>query len=324
MIAPARHWIAAGLAVLPGAVLCAQIQIELHPAVNVPNGAVSLGDVARLASEDLLTLRRFMALPLGHAPRAGAEIAITRATLAQWIASRLGHPAADISWSGSHEVAVRAASSEVRGSLVEQVARSALSGWLAQRTSRHHLEVALPQRDFVVPAGQVELAVRSLPESDVMLPRQRVWVDVRVAGEFVRSVPVDFTVNAYRDAWVVPAGLARGSVVTPDAMQRKEVDVARAENRGAATAVAAADDLRARRTLGAGEVLAARDVERVPAVARGQRITLLSRTGTLELQASAEALQDGQVGQKVRVKATGAQAPVLALVVAPGRVEVQP
>jgi flagellar basal body P-ring formation protein FlgA len=324
MMLAARHWIATGLAVLPGAVLCAQIHIELLPAVNVGHGAVSLGDVARLTTEDHATLKRFMTLPLGHAPRAGAEAAITRATLAQWVASRLGHPAGEISWSGAAEVTVRSASSEVRGALVEQVARSALSGWLAQRTSRHHLEAVLPQRDFVVPAGQVELSVRGLPESDSMLPRQRVWVDVRVAGEFVRSVPVDFAVNAYRDAWVVPVGLARGAVVTPEAMQRKEVDVARVEHRGAALATASTDDLRTRRTLAAGEVLAARDVERVPAVARGQRITVLSRNGGLELQASAEALQDGQVGQKVRVKTTGAQEPVLALVVAPGRVEVQP
>lgn len=59
-------------------------------------------------------------------------------------------------------------------------------------------------------------------------------------------------------------------------------------------------------------------------VARGEWVTLLSRHRGIELESPAEALQDGQLGQAVRVRSAGASGSVVARVVAPGRVEIGP
>jgi flagella basal body P-ring formation protein FlgA len=71
---------------------------------------------------------------------------------------------------------------------------------------------------------------------------------------------------------------------------------------------------------GPGEPRAERDA--TPVVARGEWVTLLARHGGIELESPAEALQDGRVGQPVRVRPTGASGSIVARVVAPGRVEI--
>jgi flagella basal body P-ring formation protein FlgA len=50
-------------------------------------------------------------------------------------------------------------------------------------------------------------------------------------------------------------------------------------------------------------------------------VELLHRIGAVEVLAGASALQDGGVGQHVQVRVDAAQGPVLAKVLAPGRVE---
>lgn len=61
-----------------------------------------------------------------------------------------------------------------------------------------------------------------------------------------------------------------------------------------------------------------------PVVARGEWVTLLARQGGIELEGPAEALEDGHVGQAVRVRSAGSSGSIVARVIAPGRVEVRP
>lgn len=60
----------------------------------------------------------------------------------------------------------------------------------------------------------------------------------------------------------------------------------------------------------------------VAGVTRGNIAMLRSSTGGIRLESRVEVLQDGAVGQDVRVRLPGAQDAVLARVIAPGQVEV--
>jgi hypothetical protein len=71
-------------------------------------------------------------------------------------------------------------------------------------------------------------------------------------------------------------------------------------------------------------VAAPAEHETVPAVVRGEWVTLLEHNGGIELESRAEALQDAQLGQPVRVRSAGASGSVVARVLARGRVEMGP
>jgi flagella basal body P-ring formation protein FlgA len=76
-----------------------------------------------------------------------------------------------------------------------------------------------------------------------------------------------------------------------------------------------------RGTVVAGGYLGAQQVVQPPAVSRGEQVELLHRIGAVEVLATASALQDASVGQRVQVRVGAAHGAVMARVVAPGRVE---
>jgi flagella basal body P-ring formation protein FlgA len=61
-----------------------------------------------------------------------------------------------------------------------------------------------------------------------------------------------------------------------------------------------------------------------PLVARGEWATLRSGAGAVTLESRVEVLQDGQAGQRVRVRAAGATGIVFARVLGPAQLELVP
>jgi flagella basal body P-ring formation protein FlgA len=318
----------AALSVLATSCACsaqaATLEVVLRSHVTVSGPAVSLGDVAQLRSDDLGLIRMFDALALGHSPRTGGASTVSRDTLMRWVRARAGTADARISWGGAAEVTIARAGASLAGAAVEESARLALGGWLKQRSTRFSMDAVVAPRDLDLPAGKQELRVRPLPVGSAVTARQRVWVDVFVDGAFSRAVPVDFAVAAYGPSWITPAGVARGASVSAGSFEAREINLAQIPAGAVPLQLAAETTVRARRTLAAGGAVTGHDVELLPAVARGEPVVLVSRDRGIELELQAEALQDGHVGQVVRVRARGLVQAVLAQVVAPGRVRIRP
>jgi flagella basal body P-ring formation protein FlgA len=83
-------------------------------------------------------------------------------------------------------------------------------------------------------------------------------------------------------------------------------------------------ELRALRPLRPGEPLTAANAKPLAAVSRGDWVTLRSDSGALHLESRAEALQDGEIGQVVRVRVPRGSEALQARVVGAERVEAMP
>ena len=296
-----------------------QVQIELRAQVIARAHEVRLGDVAHIYTRDLQTIQRLAALPLGQAPVAGGEAIVRRDVIARWVRSQLGIGRDQLQWSGPEETHVRRQAQEVPAARIEQAAQAALNEWLQPRASRYGTEVLALARDLQLPAGQVELKARPLAANGEPTPRMVVWMDVAVDGRFVRAVPVSFNVEAYREAWVAPAGVARGVPLAPGMVERREVD---ATSRSvAALPSEIAGNWSTTKAIKEGEPLTARNVAPAPLVARGEWVALHLKSGLVQLEGRAQALQDGQLGQVVQVRSANGASPVAARIVAPGKVE---
>jgi flagella basal body P-ring formation protein FlgA len=190
---------------------------------------------------------------------------------------------------------------------------------LQSRGARVELAMARDTlRGVVVDAGAVDLAVRPLPADIAWAPRMAVWVDVRQGGVTRRSVLVPVQVQAWQGGWVAIRDLPAGTRLSQTLLQRGEVDVA-AGGQPAWQGEPEGQWLRA--PVMAGHYLAASQVTAPHAVARGERVELVHRLGAVEVLADASALQDGEIGQHVQVRVQASGGPVLAQVIAPGRVE---
>jgi flagellar basal body P-ring formation protein FlgA len=300
----------------------AQVRIDLRPDVAVRPQQVLLGDIANVYTTDLASIQRLVALPLGQAPRPSADATLSRETIARWVRARLGIRADQVEWRGASETRVHTLAQEAPAAAIERAGRAALQEWLGERSSRFEVEMLGTLRDITLPAGTVAFTARPLAANGEPTARMVVWLDAQVDGTFVRAIPVSFAVQAYRDAWVAPSPIAAGTTLTADMLEKREIDIrhrsAAAVTDGGAKLV---PGLRTTKALRAGEPLTERNSAPAPAVARGDWVDLHLKSGGVDLEERAQVLQDGQVGQMVKVKSANGSTPVMARVLARGRVE---
>jgi flagella basal body P-ring formation protein FlgA len=260
-----------------GASAAPRASIELLPNAEVQGDTVLLGQVARLHSNDLDTMRMLVHLPLGRAPRAGQVAVLQNEAVGLWIRRQTGLAAADLELGGSRESHVLGSVHRAKGADIAQAAVQEVRRSLAARQSGAEVQVRIPVRDLEVSGGELRLEPRPV-ESSALRRHVVAWVDVWAAGAYLRSVPVSLEVLE-RD----------GPLASAAEMQ----------------------------------VPASRGAEPL-GVVRGDWATLRSAAGPVVLEMMVEILQDGRVGEKVRVRQRGATALVMARVVGPGQVELAP
>lgn len=280
----------------------APVRIALRPTAEVVGPDVTLGDVAVLTTRDLETLRQLMALSVGRGER-GGTLRLERDRLAPVVQARAGVGIGQVEWVGAAASVVRLAGREVSGEAIAREAETALRAALdGVRIERRQIP-----RPVHAPAGRLVLRTRGVAAATVMPRRLSVWVDVRVDGRLVRSVPVGFALGPGASA-----ASARGAP-TP----RREPAVDRrppAPEIDDAPAPVAASPSSAPPP----------HATNLPLVARGTWAVLRAGQGAVVLESRAEVLEDGRSGEAVRVRLPNASSTILARVTGPGTLEVLP
>jgi flagella basal body P-ring formation protein FlgA len=152
-------------------------------------------------------------------------------------------------------------------------------------------------------------------------------VDAHVNGHVLRAVPVWFEVSAKVPAWVARDEIPVGARVSSAEFIPREADLAQvpgAQVRQRSDTFTSPDQmLLVRRALHPGQPLTAANSGPVPLVARGESALLRVKSSPIELESRVEVLQDGFLGQTVRVRASNAGGTLLAKVAGAGLLEAQ-
>lgn len=220
-----------------------------------------------------------------------------------------------------HETTTHPAAGErwVAPEALHAAAALALTRAWGGQAGRIEIDAARPApASVVVPPGATTLVARALGSEPRWHPRMSVWVDVMQAGRAVRSVLVPVDVRIHQRAWIALQDLPAGTRLAPEFFVEQEMDVA-PSGQLAWQGEPAGPMLRA--PVRAGAYLKAGQVGAPMAVARGEHVQLSYREGVLEILAAAQALQEGNPGQHVQIRVDVNKNPILARVVAPGKVE---
>lgn len=299
-------------AVLLPAQAAPPVTIELRREAKASDPMVTLGQLARLESPDLTLLRRLVHLPIGRAPAAGETAVLERNVLAVALRGRLGLGQGDVEWQGASSTRVASATQVITGDSIARAAAATLHRFLADRSTRSEAALVSMPRDIDAVTGDVRLQPRA-PAHAQLRSRMAVWVEVWVGDRFLRVVPVTFSVAAWGEGLAATGSLPAGAML---AAARTEVDLLASTG----ALLAHPDGMRVRRAVGSGDVLKQSDVQPLPAVVRGDWAALRSGTGAVRAEARVQVLQDGHVGDNVRVRSSTAQ--LLARVTAAGQLEV--
>jgi flagellar basal body P-ring formation protein FlgA len=262
-----------------------RVSIELRADALVEGATIQLGEIARLRSADLELMQRLVHLDVGRAPRLGESASVQAANLAFWIERQAGVRAGDVAWSGARESRVAQHAVRLSGEEIARAAQVEVQAMHHRAGQSHEVTVASIPHDVQVPRGTVRLQPRPWAGAQ-FATRTLVWVDVWVADAFVRSVAVSLNVSgAERPRSLQQAFFHEG-----------------------------------------GRRPALHQVEAPPrqlAVERGETAALRSIAGAVQLESRVQVLEDGRVGDLVRVR-QGAAALLSARVVGPGQVEIAP
>jgi flagella basal body P-ring formation protein FlgA len=108
-------------------------------------------------------------------------------------------------------------------------------------------------------------------------------------------------VRVFADVLVVDERLSRHEIVTGDALRTELREVTNLTD-AYFTDAAEAEGKRARRVISPGRILKASDVERVPLVDRGAGVTVAVVLGSVTVTSKARALEDGEMGEIIKVQ----------------------
>jgi flagellar basal body P-ring formation protein FlgA len=171
-----------------------------------------------------------------------------------------------------------------------------------------------PGFDIAVNAGPLDdrLRLRACDEGleAFMAPGTRTsgntTVGVRCQGPVSWTLYVPVHIEVHGEVVVLAQPLPRGTVLQRSHLRLEQQDVGRL-SAGYLASPEEASDMVLRRALQAGTVLTPQMVEPPRLVQRGQRVLLLAETGSVAVRVEAEAMGDGALGERVRVRNLSSQ-----------------
>ena len=199
-------------------------------------------------------------------------------------------------------------------------AEQALRAWLESEYSDVEVQPRKTISESIKLRSGESAHVRTPNGSGLPTRRMIVWLDIRSNDRVSRSLPIEFEVHAHSLAWQSTEDIRLNPSPLNTALLRlAAVDITTLD---VVPWSGQADGYRLRKPLLKGQVLTATHVERVTAVTRGQRVDVRASAGEFRVDAQAQALQDGQVGDLIQVRVARSAAAVAGRVVDPGVVEV--
>ncbi len=307
---------------------------ELLSRADVDGPRVRLGDLVRLRETagpasvgGPLSISAIEAMDLGAAPRFGDELRLDRKRIEAWL-RRATPQQPPFAREGADTVSIARLGRDVPAEDICRAATEAVRATLTRPDLEVRAVAQCPETASRVPHGR-DISLRARPPIDDAWPARRIVVPVELwtDGQHARTVAVPVKVEALGLAWVAREDLAAQQPLDGDAappMDALTVDLA-GLNAAPLTARTPLEGLRLRRPVLKGQVLTATHVEARPIVRRGQPVTVRAQSGAISLETTGEALQDGVNGKSVLVRmGSRAGAPLLARVVGPNQVQLQP
>lgn len=273
------------------AVLAATFTLRLHDAV-VEDAVVFLPEVARIegasaAEEEVLS---GVEVTRGIAPGRSRTVA---ADVLRMRLHAAGFPPDAFRLAGPTRITVERAGQEVEPARLEAVLREAIEAELA---AGDLLEIGhLPARLPTFPAGSLAISVDT--GGDLVRGRS-VWVEIS-AGEVSHRFPVPYRIRRLRPVAVAAKRIERGERISPEAVRFEVREVGHLYD-----PVFDVTDIAgrtAKQPILAGTTLTRAAFEVPPLVRAGAPVSVIARTGGVEVTVEGEARQNGHMGDVIRV-----------------------
>jgi flagella basal body P-ring formation protein FlgA len=292
------------------------IRVQGRGEAVVTEGHIRLGDIAQIDSpnvrddEAIIHLKR---IAVGTSPKAGETMLLDGAKVLERLRDE-GVRLDSLRYTLPRNISVTRAFREVK---VEELER-ALQAFITKGDKQLDVKQIVVDKPVKVPTDSLGLEVVALQTTKP----GHIGVDYKsVAG----SEEVRFQMKALADEWrmmpVAARPLAKGSLVAGNDIQLARMN-ATALAKDSIENLADVIGRSLTKDVGQGEIFKASSVVIPPVVNAGSRVTVLFRLNRLEVTAAGTALENGGLGQDIRVRNDSSKKVVIGRVVEPGLVTV--
>ena len=259
----------------------------------------ALGDIARVETADPQQQLRLSCLVIGKSPSLGYRMNLSPRQLAMDLAKK-GIKTTECSFVFPQSMMLEREAQTVEGKTIQDAVRKEVLAQLPEQQDGVIVDRIMLPAAFVVSAGEVSTQI------DVRMPRRSVGngsfsLDLLVDGESQRKISGSFQVDKEVAVLQLEKPIERGQPVDLQNCREVKKRLSLLPNRP--LTVSDMDvPFRARRPLGAGEIISLTDVDREMLVQRGQTVRMvLESADGMKISTTGQARANGALGDSVDV-----------------------
>jgi len=275
-----------------------KISLDFHPSAEVKNSYVLLGEIADIQGVSSEQLEKVRSIKIIRAPMPGRTIKLGLSLIRTRL--RLAGLAPDnLNIKAPRNIFVTTKSTKVSGKELAKTAQKHLMQHFAQTGWKIEAKVRQTPSNLILRNGKLDLKPHILRhvESSGLVP---VKIEVYVDEKRVKVVNVHFELSATAEVVV-----ARNNIAAFKPIEKTQVKLTKKKIKGLAnnilTNVDAVSGMRSKRLLRTGAILTKDMLEPIPTISRGDVISIFVEFGNVTVKAQGKALQDGRIGDNIKV-----------------------
>jgi flagella basal body P-ring formation protein FlgA len=236
---------------------------------------------------------------IGDAPQFGRSIVLLRSQVAEMVHHYVPEIALT-NWSGAARIRISRKTQPLGEAMLKELLTSTLQREVVR--DRGDLEVRLmrPWSTIPVPDEPLSIRVLELPNAGVT-PNFIVRFEIQASAQSIGTWQVPLQARVFHDIWVARTAIPRGQLLQANDWVAEKRDILLL--RDAVGGVRMNDDsYELTENISAGAPLLSRSIKARAVVRRGKLIEAVLQDGQLVISVKAEALEDGVMGQTIRVR----------------------
>jgi flagella basal body P-ring formation protein FlgA len=293
------------------------VTVVVRPASEVAGEKVTLGDIASIQGADAEQSARLKSILVCPSPLPGKARKLTDDQVITTM-RRAGILPENAGLLCPPEIAVVRTSAIVGSADLVEAARKhilAVHSW----TGTVSVEAAIPPGDQVVSAGKLDLRIKA-GTSAIRKGRNSIPVEIVIDDKVYRTVQVSVTIKVIAPVAVAVKSIARSEQIGTSNIAIEERDVTLLPDDVMISMPEAG--WTASLPISEGSILRRSWVSAPPSVRSGDQVLVVVSCGTLRLTERGAAAQDGCIGDRIKVRLSGAGREVRATVSGQGLVEI--
>jgi len=298
----------------------AAVTVTLRQSCEVRSSqSVTLQDIAKINAPKELA-QKIGEIVVGAAPMPGEQ----RTVDTEYVRAKLSavNPGCAVKIVGPEKITLTGKCVRVGVDELEGEVKAFIDNQLPHDNRTYDVVIGRSPREIILP-GDSKYEIKPRTFGSAIRPgANTIAIDAVVDGRTVATRSCTVEIKAVADVLVATAMISQGEAISSKNTTWEQRDVTRMCNAIFMQQGGELGDWVARRTIISGAVLTSSDLTTPAAVKSGESVTLLVKCGSVVLSTTAEAKQDGRIGDSIKVHSSVSEEDVRARVTGPGAVEI--